>query len=78
MLRDPRVSWIVVEHRHRLARFGFEMVLDCPRHSGRRVVIVEDGEVTGHLVRDLLEILIPAGDCPAAGRPGPGGHQRRS
>ncbi len=56
-LRDPRVSRIVVEHRDRLAGFGFEMVEAALAAAGKRVVVVEEGEVADDLVRDLLEIL---------------------
>lgn len=59
-LRDPRVGRIVVEHRDRLARFGFEMVEAALAAAGKRVVVVEEGEVTDDLVRDLLEILTSA------------------
>lgn len=60
VLRDPRVGRIVVEHRDRLSRFGFEMVEAALAAAGRRVVVVEEGEVTDDLVRDLLEILTSA------------------
>ncbi|PZN07917.1 MAG: IS607 family transposase [Bacillota bacterium] len=60
VLRDPKVSRIVVEHRDRLARFGFEMVEAALAAAGKRVVVVEEGEVTDDLVRDLLEILTSA------------------
>jgi len=60
LLRDPRVSRIVVEHRDRLARFGFEMVEAALAAAGKRVVVVEEGEVMDDLVRDLLEILTSA------------------
>ncbi len=56
-LRDPKVSRIVVEHWNRLARFGFEMVEAALAAAGKRVVVVEEGEVTDDLGRDLLEIL---------------------
>ncbi len=50
----------MVEHRDRLARFGFEMVEAALAAAGKRVVVVEEGEVTDDLVRDLLEILTSA------------------
>ena len=60
VLKDPLVGRIVVEHRDRLSRFGFEM-LEAPLYaSGKRLVVVEEGEVTDDLVRDLLEILTSA------------------
>jgi len=64
MLRDPKVSRIVVEHCDRLARFGFEMTEAALASAGKRVVVVEEGEVTDDLGRDLLEIL-----TSACGRP---------
>ncbi|WP_376792480.1 IS607 family transposase [Thermoflexus sp.] len=60
VLRDPQVSRIVVEHRDRLARFGFEMGEAALASAGKSVVIVEEGEVKDDLVRDLLEILTSA------------------
>jgi putative resolvase len=60
VLRDPRVSRMVVGHRDRLARFGFEMLEAALAAAGKRVVVVEEGEVTDDLVRDLLEILTSA------------------
>ncbi len=59
-LRDPKVSRIVVEHRDRLARFGFEMLEAALASAGKHLVVVEEGEVTDDLVRDLLEILTSA------------------
>ena len=60
LLRDPRVSRIVVKRRDRLARFGFEMVEAALAGAGKSVVVVEEGEVADDLVRDLLEILFGA------------------
>lgn len=60
VLRDPKVSRIVVEHRDRLARFGFEMVAAALAAAGKRVIVVEEGEVTDGLAQDLLEILTAA------------------
>ncbi len=55
VLRNPRVSRIVVEHRDRLARFEAALAA-----AGKRVVVVEEGEVTDDLARDLLEVLTSA------------------
>lgn len=60
VLRDPKVSRIVVEHRDRMSRFGFEMLEAALAAAGTRVVVVEKGEVTDDLMRDLLEILTSA------------------
>jgi len=64
VLKDPTVGRIVVERRDRLARFGFELVEAALYASGKRIVVVEEGEVKDDLVRDLLEVL-----TSACGRP---------
>ncbi|WP_423921089.1 IS607 family transposase [Candidatus Poriferisodalis sp.] len=48
---------LVVEHRDRLARFGFEMVEACVRGSGGEVVVIEPDEIEDDLVRDVTEVL---------------------
>jgi len=57
LLRDPKVSTIVVEHRDRFARFGAEYVEAALAASGRRLLVVDPAEVDGDLVRDVTEIL---------------------
>jgi predicted site-specific integrase-resolvase len=57
LLRDPKVSTIVVEHRDRFARFGAEYVAASLVASGRRLMVVDPGEVDDDLVRDVREIL---------------------
>ena len=46
-----------VEHRDRLARFGFEMVEAAVRGGGGEIVVMENGEVEDDLVRDVTEVL---------------------
>ena len=48
---------LVVEHRGRLTRFGFEMVEAAVRGAGGQIVVMEDGEVEDDLVRDITEVL---------------------
>ena len=57
LLRDPAVSTIVVEHRDRFARFGAEYVEAALAASGRRLLVVDPGEVDDDLVGDVTEIL---------------------
>ena len=57
LLRDPKVSTIVVEHRDRFARFGAEYVEAALAASGRRLLVVDPAEVDDDLVRDVREIL---------------------
>ncbi len=57
VLANPSLGWLVVEHRDRLARFGFEMVEAVLRARGGGVVVIEDREVDDDLVRDMTEVL---------------------
>ena len=57
LLADPAAVTIVVEHRDRLARFGVEHLEAALSAQGRRVVVVDQGEVTDDLVRDMTEVL---------------------
>ncbi len=60
ILRDPQVGRMVVEHRDRLARFGFERVEAAGAAAGKPIVGVEEGEVWEDLVRAVREGLTSA------------------
>lgn len=57
LLADASVRCIVVEHRDRLARLGSEYIEAALLGSGRRLVVVDKGEVSEDLVRDMTEVL---------------------
>ena len=57
LLADPKVTVVVVEHRDRLGRMNTELAEAALSAHGRRLVVVDDGEVTGDLVRDMIEVL---------------------
>jgi putative resolvase len=57
VLADATATTVVVEHRDRLARFGVEHLEAALSAQGRRVVVVEPGEVDDDLVRDMTEVL---------------------
>jgi putative resolvase len=57
LLADPNVSVVVVEHRDRLGRMNTELVEAALSANGRRLVVVDDGEVDDDLVRDMVEVL---------------------
>ena len=56
-LSKPQLGFVLVEHRERLARFGFEMVDALLRARGGGVVVLEEREVDDDLVRDMTEVL---------------------
>ena len=57
LLADPEVTVVVVEHRDRLARVNAELVEAALSAHGRRLVVVDDGEVTDDLVGDMVAVL---------------------
>ena len=58
LLADPKVGYILVEHRDRLARFGVGLVdKRCCRLGVAGLLVIEDNEVDDDLVRDVTEIL---------------------
>ncbi len=57
VLADRTAAIIVVEHRDRLARFGVEDLEAALSAEGRRVEVVDPGEVEDDLVRDMTEVL---------------------
>lgn len=57
LLADPKVTTVVVEHKDRLGRMNVELVEAVLSASGRRLVVLDDGEVEDDLVRDMVEVL---------------------
>ena len=54
---DRTVLTIVVEHRERLCRFGFEYVQAALAGRGARIVVMDEGEIEDDLVRDVTEVM---------------------
>ena len=57
LLADPKVTTVVVEHRDRLARMNAELVEAALSAHGRRLVVIDTGEIDDDLVRDMTEVL---------------------
>jgi putative resolvase len=57
LLADPAVRTVVVTHRDRLARTNAELVEAALAAHGRRLVVLDDGEVTDDLTRDTVDVL---------------------
>ncbi|MCP3822953.1 IS607 family transposase [Streptomyces sp. A3M-1-3] len=57
LLADPKVTTVVVEHRDRLGRMDTDLIEAALEASGRRLVVLDDGEVEDDLVRDMVEVL---------------------
>lgn len=48
---------MVVEHRDRLGRMNTELVEAALTAAGRRLVVLDAGEVEDDVVRDMVEVL---------------------
>src|SRR5215510_16291637 len=57
LLRDQSIRIIVVEHRDRLIRFGFEYLEAALAAQGRKILVVDHAEVKDDLIRDMTEVL---------------------
>ena len=57
LLADPHATVVVVEHRDRLGRMNTELVEAALSAQGRRLVVLDSGEGTDDLVRDMVEVL---------------------
>ena len=57
LVADHTVNTIVVEHRERLCRFGFQYVEAALVGRGARILVMEDGELEDDLVRDVTEVM---------------------
>ena len=57
LLAGPAAGVVVVEHRDRLGRMNTGLVEAALAAHGRRLVVVDDSEVTDDLVRDMVEVL---------------------
>jgi predicted site-specific integrase-resolvase len=59
LLRVLRSSMhLLVEHRDRLCRFGFEQLQASLQQAGRSIVLIDEKEVEDDIVRDLHEIIV--------------------
>ena len=57
LMADPLVQTIVVEHRERLCRFGFEYLEAALLGRGCRILVMEESELEDDLVRDVTEVM---------------------
>ena len=57
LVADSTVKTIVVEHRERLCRFGFEYVEAALAGRGARILVMDEAELEDDLVRDVTEVM---------------------
>jgi putative resolvase len=57
LLRNQSIKIIVVEHRDRLIRFGFQYLEASLAAQGRKILVVDPSEVKDDLIQDMTEVL---------------------
>ncbi|WP_026127755.1 IS607 family transposase [Nocardiopsis lucentensis] len=57
LLADPAVTTVVVEHKDRLGRMNVELVEAALSATGRRLLVLDEGEVEDDLVQDIVDVL---------------------
>ena len=57
VLSDKTVTHVAVEHKDRLARFGWEMVEACLNASGRTLLVMNETECKDDLVQDFIDVV---------------------
>lgn len=57
LLADKTVTAIVIEHKDRLMRFGFEYVEAALQAQSRKIIVVNQSELKDDLVQDMIEVL---------------------
>lgn len=58
LLANSNIQTIVVEHRHRLIRFGFEYLEASLSAQNRKIVVIDTKELADDVVRDLHEVIV--------------------
>ena len=57
LLCDCNVKCVVVEHKDRLTRFGFEMLEAALRASNRKIIVINETEYKEDIVQDFVDLI---------------------
>lgn len=57
LLKDKSIGLIVVEHRERLTRFGFNYIVNLLEVQGRSIEVVFPSETKDDLVEDFIAVI---------------------
>ncbi len=58
LLANSNIQTIVIEHRDRLIRFGFEYLEASLSAQNRKIVVIDTKELADDVVRDLHEVIV--------------------
>jgi len=57
LLRDSHTTMVLVEHRDRLVRFGYDYIESALNSSGRVIIVADESEGTLDLVKDFVDVV---------------------
>jgi predicted site-specific integrase-resolvase len=57
LLADQSMNTIIVEHRDRLTRFGFELIQSTLSSNNRNIVVINETEQDMDLVQDFIDVV---------------------
>ncbi|MFX0113705.1 MAG: IS607 family transposase [Candidatus Hodarchaeota archaeon] len=57
LLKDDTIATLVIEHRDRLTRFGFDYLETALHASNRTILVMNETECHDDLVQDMIEVL---------------------
>ena len=57
LLKNPKNTTIIVEHRERLSRINFELIESALNAQERQIIVIDNEEVEDDLIRDVTEVL---------------------
>ena len=57
LLKDKDIALIVVEHKERLTRFGFNYIVDLLEIQGRSVEVIFPHETKDDLIQDFIAVV---------------------
>jgi putative resolvase len=57
LLKDKSIGLIVVEHRERLTRFGFNYIVNLLEVQGRSVEVIFPNETKDDLIEDIMAVI---------------------
>jgi len=57
LLQTPEVGRILVEHKDRLARFGFEYIEAAMVSQGRSIIVADDTEEMADMWADFIDVV---------------------
>ena len=57
ILRDSSINTIVVEHKDRLTRFGFNLIESTLNSSNRKIIVLNETENKIDLVQDFIDVI---------------------